>query len=156
MAFDHLSIMMGISIPDKTVFILLKRVPESNSATPVEGVSLSNRIHADVLAFIFRALIQWIKLIKMAFVWWIWHRFGGIFSKCLIYSIALMDLGETCYLKGHNMAVGAVATLLWMWHHAMLLWRYAVWISIVTIHSAWMQMSIVSKIWSLKGTTNQE
>ena len=66
-----------------------------------------------------------------------------IFFNFAICSIALLNLGETCHLKGRGMVTvwlvhGAVAMLLRLWKHAATLWHQAAWIRIVTSHNAWM------------------
>ena len=76
----------------------------SNPVTPVECVSLSFRTHPCVLAFITYILCT--NGIEMALVQWRLHKKGArnyIFFKFAICSIALLNLGETYHLKGHNM-----------------------------------------------------
>ena len=78
-----------------------RRSRECNPVTSVECVSLSFRTPPCVLAFI--TYILWTDGIAMALVYWIWHNKVAYFSKFAICSIALLNFGETCYLKGRGM-----------------------------------------------------
>ena len=83
-----------------------RRSRECNPVTSVECVSLSFRTHPCVLAFI--TYIFYTNGIEMALGLWIWHKKvtrSYTFFKFVICSIALLNIGETCHLKGRDLVM---------------------------------------------------
>ena len=67
-----------------------------------------------------------------------WTQQSYLFFKYAICSIVLLNLGETCHLKGRDILMLWRTLLLLRWYDCSALWRHAVWTRIVTWHNAWM------------------
>ena len=67
------------------------------------------------------------------------------FFKLTIWSIALMNLGETCHLKGRDMVTLYRTLLLLCWNDYSALWHHTVWTRGVTINR-----KIVSRVQTIR------
>ena len=125
----------------------------AKQGTPVECVPLSFHTHPCVLAFITHILR--INGIEMTFVWLIPYTLSYIFFKFAICFVALVNLGETCYLKRRNLVTAWRMMLLLCCYHCDCMqqhydvtqFEYVVWRH--TMHE-WV-MNIHYKTWIAQG-----